>query len=92
MADDPDLFYGYIFSFPDILSKIESGQCIVAALLSIDCQEQVRNHMLGMMINGATREEVRGVRRVVIAVADRLGVMGKQNRRAIEVPEPPRSE
>jgi hypothetical protein len=78
--------YGHVFSFPGILNTIESGQCIVAALLSIDCQEQVRNHMYGMLISGATREEVQGVRAVVMAVGDRLGVVGKQGRRAIEVP------
>ncbi|KAK5454044.1 hypothetical protein LTS15_006044 [Exophiala xenobiotica] len=81
------LFYGYIFSFPNILDNIETGQCVVAALFSTDCQEQVRNHMYGMMYSGATRGEVQGVRAVVVAIADRLGVVGKQGRRAIEVPE-----
>jgi hypothetical protein len=40
-----------------------------------------------MMYSGATRGEVQGVRAVVVAIADRLGVVGKQGRRAIEVPE-----
>jgi alkylhydroperoxidase/carboxymuconolactone decarboxylase family protein YurZ len=81
-----ELLYGHIFSFPGILDNIETGQCIVAALFSIDCQEQVRNHMIGMMNSGGTREELEGVRAVVMAVADKLGVVGKQGRRAIEVP------
>ncbi|KIW19195.1 hypothetical protein PV08_03489 [Exophiala spinifera] len=82
-----NLFYGHVFSFPDILDAVETGQCVVAALFSTDCQEQVRNHMLGMMYSGATRGEVEGIRAVVMAVADKLGVVGKQGRRAIEVPE-----
>lgn len=43
--------------------------------------------MLGMMYSGGTRGEVQGIRAVVMAVADKLGVVGKQGRRAIEVPE-----
>lgn len=68
---------------------LETGQCIVAALLSIDCQEQVRNHMIGWQFNGATYEEVQGVRAVVVAIAERLGVRGKNGRTAIEVPQKP---
>lgn len=43
--------------------------------------------MLGMQLFGASREEVQGVRAVVVAIANRLGVRGKQGRTAIEVPE-----
>lgn len=82
----PEFFYGYIFSFSEILDSIESAACIVAALLSIDCQEQVRNHMLGMQYFGASRDEVGAVRAVVVAIAEHLGVRGKKGRSAIEVP------
>lgn len=82
----PEFFYGYIFSFPGILDSIESAACIVAALLSIDCQEQVRNHMLGMQYFGASRDEVGAVRAVVVTIAEHLGVKGKKGRTAIEVP------
>ena len=44
--------------------------------------------MLGMMLQGATREEVQGVRAVVMAVAERLGVRFKEGRQGIEVPQP----
>ncbi|OQU97612.1 hypothetical protein CLAIMM_03514 [Cladophialophora immunda] len=80
------LFYGHVFSFMGILNKVETAQSIVAALLSTDCQEQARNHMMGMQFNGGTREEVQGVRAVVMAIAERLGVRGKQGRTAVEVP------
>lgn len=80
------LMYGHVFSFVEILNVIESGQCIVAALLSTDCQEQARNHMYGMLVSGAKREEVQGVRAVVMAIADKLGVVGKQGRKAVDVP------
>ena len=65
---------------------METSQVIVAALLSIDCQEQARNHMMGMQFNGAKRRDVEGVRNVVVAIAEKLGVRGKQGRVAIEVP------
>lgn len=42
--------------------------------------------MMGMQFNGATREDVQGIRKVVVAIADRLGVKGKEGRRTIEVP------
>lgn len=61
----------------------------MAALLSIDCQEQVRNHMLGMQYFGASHGEVEAVRAVVVAIAEHLGVTGKQGRSAIEVPHLP---
>ncbi|KAF2102368.1 hypothetical protein NA57DRAFT_71367 [Rhizodiscina lignyota] len=86
-----ELLYGHVFSFPAILGQLETGQVIITALASTDCQEQLRNHMMGMMINGATREEVQGVRAVVMALAERLGVRFKEGRETIEVPHPPGS-
>lgn len=43
--------------------------------------------MIGMLNSGATRGELEGVRAVVMAVADKLGVVGKQGRKAIDIPQ-----
>jgi hypothetical protein len=69
-----DLFYGCIFSFNQILNDLETGQAIISCLFGNDCQEQVANHMKGMIYNGATREEVQAIREVIIRLADRLDV------------------
>ncbi|QKX55724.1 uncharacterized protein TRUGW13939_02821 [Talaromyces rugulosus] len=81
------LFYPRIFSFNQILDKLESSQAIVSSLIGIDCTGQARNHMRGMMWNGATRDEVTMVRDVVVRIAERLGVQFKAG--PIAVPEIP---
>lgn len=69
-----DLFYGYVFSFDKILNLAETGQVIIATLFGIDCQEQINNHMIGMMFNGARKCELEVLRTVMIKLADRLDV------------------
>ncbi|KAF7553870.1 hypothetical protein G7046_g6970 [Stylonectria norvegica] len=80
-----DLLYGHIFSFDKILNDLETGQVIVSCLIGIDCQEQVGNHMKGMLFNGARREEIEMVREICIRVADELGVKFKTG--PVPVPE-----
>jgi hypothetical protein len=82
-----ELFYPYIFSFDKILNKLESSQAIVSSLIGIDCVGQARNHMKGMMFNGATREEVAMIRDTVVLIAERLGVKFKAG--PVDVPEFP---
>ncbi len=82
-----ELFYGYIFSFDEILDTLETEQVVVAALIGIDCQEQMINHMIGMMFNGAKREEVEALKNIVLALAVRLNVKFKNP--DIKVPEMP---
>ncbi|KAF2247611.1 hypothetical protein BU26DRAFT_566561 [Trematosphaeria pertusa] len=82
-----NLFYGYIFSFDDILDDLETGHCIISALLGIDCQEQVRNHMIGMQLNGVERKEIEAFRNVVLRLAEKLGVQFKSE--PIPVPDVP---
>ncbi|CAM1510710.1 Fc.00g010450.m01.CDS01 [Cosmosporella sp. VM-42] len=69
-----DLLYGHVFSFDKILDDLETGQAIVSCLIGIDCQEQLGNHMKGMMFNGAKREEIEMIRETCIRVAERLDV------------------
>ncbi len=82
-----DLFYGYIFSFDEILGPLETGQVIIATLHGIDCQEQLKNHMIGMMLNGAERKDLFVLRDIVTAIAQRLNVKFKGN--TPTVPETP---
>ena len=77
MAFFIDLFYGYIFSFDEILDDLETEHVIISALLGIDCQEQVKNHMIGMQLNGAQWEEVEALRNVVLKLAEKLGIKFK---------------
>lgn len=86
----PELFYGYIFSFDEILDILETEQVVIASLIGIDCQEQMTNHMIGMMFNGAKREEVEALKQVVLALAERLDVKFKNP--DIQVPEMPPSK
>ncbi|KAL3481299.1 hypothetical protein BJX99DRAFT_253602 [Aspergillus californicus] len=81
------LFYPYIFSFDGVLDRLESSQAIVSTLIGIDCAGQARNHMKGMLWNGATREEVTMVRDIVVLIAQRLDVRFKAG--IIAVPELP---
>jgi hypothetical protein len=69
------------------LDDLETGHCIISALLGIDCQEQVRNHMIGMQLNGAKREQIVGFRNVVLRLAEKLQVTFKDA--PIEVPDVP---
>ncbi|KAF2658360.1 hypothetical protein K491DRAFT_676407 [Lophiostoma macrostomum CBS 122681] len=73
-----NLFYGYIFSFDGVLNDLETGHCIISALLGIDCQEQVRNHMIGMQLNGAKREQIVAFRNVALKLAEKLQVRFKE--------------
>jgi hypothetical protein len=69
-----DLFYGRIFSFNEILNDAETGHVIIAALIGIDCHPQMKHHMIGMLINGVTREEIESTRTLCYRAAKELGV------------------
>jgi hypothetical protein len=66
-----DLFYGYIFSFDAVLNMLETEQVVVSALLGIDCPEQAKNHMLGILANGGRDEDLIFIRDIVSRVAER---------------------
>jgi hypothetical protein len=80
-----DLLYGRVFSFPDILGIPETGQVMVSALIGNDCQSHAYGHMLGMLRNGVSREEVVTVRDVYLKVVEMCGIKKWQG--ASEVPE-----
>ncbi|KAL4806513.1 hypothetical protein BDV18DRAFT_159685 [Aspergillus unguis] len=82
------LLYPHIFSFDQILDKLESSQAIISSLIGSDCANQAKNHMKGMLWNGATREEVTAIRDTVVRIAQELGVKFKNG--IIPVPELPK--
>lgn len=82
-----DILYGRIFSFDAILNDLETGQVIVSALIGIDCQHQLRNHMKGMLYNGATREELTELRDLCLDLARRLGVVFRNELQARPIPQ-----
>ncbi|KAK2750275.1 hypothetical protein FQN55_002422 [Onygenales sp. PD_40] len=69
-----DLFYGRIFSFDEILDDVETGHIIISALIGIDCHPQMKHHMIGLLINGQSREDIEQTRSLCYGVADLLGV------------------
>ncbi|KAJ5560612.1 hypothetical protein N7513_003011 [Penicillium frequentans] len=80
-----ELLYGRVFSFTGVLDILETEQVIVSALVGVDCMEQVRSHMLGLLRNGAQREEVELVRRICALVVEKIGV--RKSRNIPSVPE-----
>ncbi|KAJ5125112.1 hypothetical protein N7448_004439 [Penicillium atrosanguineum] len=80
-----ELLYGRVFSFTEVLDILESEQVMVSALIGIDCVEQVRFHMIGLLRNGARRDEVDFIRQISALVVDTIGV--KESRKIPTVPE-----
>jgi alkylhydroperoxidase/carboxymuconolactone decarboxylase family protein YurZ len=78
-----DLLYGRVFSFDKILDDLETGYVIVSTLIGIDCQYQLRNHMKGMLYNGATREELQDLLDLCLGLAKRLGVVFRSEARPV---------
>lgn len=68
------MFYGRIFSFDEILDDKETGHVIISALIGIDCHPQMKHHMIGMLINGVSREEMESTRSLCYRAAKVLGV------------------
>ncbi|KAI1608175.1 hypothetical protein EDD37DRAFT_183921 [Exophiala viscosa] len=84
-----ELLYSHVFSFPDILPVFETGQIIVSAVLASDCPLQASGHMLGMMRNGATREEVNYIRDICVKMVDYWGVKPFADFVAVPAFDPP---
>lgn len=74
MSGAVDLLYGRVFSYDGILNDLETGYVIVSALIGLDCQNQLRHHMKGVLYNGGTREDLQELYGVLLDLAKRLGV------------------
>ena len=56
---------------------------IVSTLIGLDCQYQLRNHMKGMLYNGATREELQELLDLCLGLAEKLGVKFRSEARPV---------
>ncbi|KAL4876151.1 hypothetical protein BJY04DRAFT_231974 [Aspergillus karnatakaensis] len=72
-----EVLYARIFSFDGVIDDLLTGFVMVSALYGMDCPNQLQHHMKGMLINGATREELEGLRELCLGLAGRLGVRSR---------------
>ena len=70
----PDIVYGRLFSFDEIIDDMTSSYAMVSALYGMNSPGQMRNHMLGMLLNGASREELIELQKLLHGLAEILGV------------------
>ena len=69
------LEYGYILSArSDILNPVETSCVLLAGLIPQDVNPQLKGHLKGMVNNGASVEEVRAVRDMVIKICEVAGM------------------
>lgn len=68
------LEYGYILSPSNILTPAETSYCLLAYLIPQDVNPQLKGHLQGTVNNGATAEQVRAVRDVVIKICEAAGM------------------
>lgn len=69
-----EVLHARIFSFDAVIDDLLTGYVIVSALYGMDCPNQLQNHMKGMLINGATREDLEELRDLCLGLAKVLGV------------------
>jgi alkylhydroperoxidase/carboxymuconolactone decarboxylase family protein YurZ len=68
------LMYGYLLSNTRILTAAESSFVLIAGLVPQDVNPQLKGHLKGAINNGATVEEVRAVREVVMRICEASGM------------------
>ena len=68
------MLYARVFSFDGILDDLTTGYAMVAGLYGLDCQNQLQHHMKGMLWNGATRQDLVGLQKLCLGLADILGI------------------
>ncbi|KAG2359207.1 AhpD-like protein [Suillus spraguei] len=68
------LGYGYVYAFMEVTSAKETSFAMISALIPNDTPRQVEWHLPGAVRNGATVEEVRGVREIALKIAIKAGV------------------
>ncbi|CAG9939931.1 unnamed protein product [Clonostachys rosea f. rosea IK726] len=69
-----DIVYGRIFSYDGILDDTTSAFAMVSALYGMNSPGQMRNHQIGMLLNGVDREELIQMRKLLLQLASTLGV------------------
>lgn len=68
------LEYGYILSPTGVLNAAESSFVVLASLIPQDVNPQLKGHLMGAVNNGATPEQVRAVRDIVIEICEAAGM------------------
>ncbi|KAG1841258.1 hypothetical protein F4604DRAFT_1939524 [Suillus subluteus] len=69
------LGYGYVYAFLEVISSKETSFTIISAVIANDTLSQVEWKLTGAVRNGATIEEVRGVREIALKIAMKAGIL-----------------
>lgn len=70
--------YGALLSFDEILGPRETSLVVIAALVPLDVNPQLKGHLKGAINNGASVQEVRQARELAILISEWCGVVWKQ--------------
>lgn len=73
-ADDVDIIYGRVFSYDYFIDDMTSSYAMVSALYGMNSPGQLRNHMIGMLLNGESRDNLKTLQELLLGLADILGV------------------
>ncbi|KAF5621189.1 carboxymuconolactone decarboxylase [Fusarium sp. NRRL 52700] len=68
------LTYGYVLSNTDVLTPAETSFVLIASLIPQDANPQLKGHLRGALNGGASVDEVRAVRDVVIKICEASGM------------------
>ncbi|KAK0739710.1 AhpD-like protein [Apiosordaria backusii] len=68
------LVYGYILSNTNVLSAVETSYVMIAGLIPQDVNPQLKGHLRGALNGGATVEEVKAVRSIVMEICIASGM------------------
>ncbi|KAH7360508.1 AhpD-like protein [Rhexocercosporidium sp. MPI-PUGE-AT-0058] len=68
------LMYAHILSNTSILNGAETSYVLIAALIPQDVNPQLKGHLRGAQNGGATIEEVRAVRNIVMRICESAGM------------------
>ncbi|KAL9614654.1 MAG: hypothetical protein Q9167_000859 [Letrouitia subvulpina] len=68
------IMYGYVLSNMNVLNAAETSFVLLAGLIPQDVNPQVKGHLKGAMNNGASLEEVRAVRQLIVRICEAYGM------------------
>lgn len=68
------LMYGYVLSNTSVLSAAETSFVMIAALIPQDVNPQLKGHLRGALNGGATVEQVKAVRNIVVELCKASGM------------------
>lgn len=69
--------YGATYGFTEVTTPLETSFILVAALISVDTPRQINWHLGNARRTGATLEQVKAARQIVMEVAETSGVRWK---------------